>query len=121
MNLTYMFVSHDMSVLEHICDRVMIMYLGKVMEVGTKDQIFNHPRHPYTQALLSAVPSATDDGPERERIILEGDIPSPANPPSGCRFRTRCRFATEACAQGASTVEVEPGHFVTCRLLSEKE
>ena len=120
MNLTYVFVSHDMSVLEHICDRVMIMYLGKVMEVGTKDDIFNHPKYPYTQALLSAVPSATDDGPERERIILEGDIPSPVNPPVGCRFRTRCPYATEACAAEPEMTDLGGGHKVACHLCAEK-
>ena len=121
MNLTYMFVSHDMSVLEHICDRVMIMYLGKVMEVGTKDQIFNHPQHPYTQALLSAVPSATDDGPARDKIILEGDIPSPVNPPEGCRFRTRCPYATEKCAVEPCMTDLGEGHKVACHLLAKEE
>lgn len=121
MNLTYMFVSHDMSVLEHICDRVMIMYLGKVMEVGTKDQIFNHPQHPYTQALLSAVPSATDDGPVRDKIILEGDIPSPVNPPEGCRFRTRCPYATEKCAVEPCMTDLGEGHKVACHLLAKEE
>ena len=118
LNLTYMFISHDLSVVEHLCDRVAIMYLGQLMEIGTVDQIYDNPRHPYTQALLSAIPKVGQHD-SRGRILLEGDIPSPANPPSGCRFRTRCRFATEACAQGASTTEVEPGHFVTCRLMSE--
>lgn len=121
MNLTYMFVSHDMSVLEHICDRVMIMYLGKVMEVGTKDQIFNHPQHPYTQALLSAVPSATDDGPVRDKIILEGDIPSPVNPPEGCRFRTRCPYASERCAIEPCMTDLGEGHKVACHLLAKEE
>ena len=121
MNLTYMFVSHDMSVLEHICDRVMIMYLGKVMEVGTKDQIFNHPQHPYTQALLSAVPSATDDGPVRDKIILEGDIPSPVNPPEGCRFRTRCPHASERCAVEPCMTDLGEGHKVACHLLAKEE
>lgn len=119
MNLTYVFVSHDMSVLEHICDRVMIMYLGKVMEVGTKDDIFNHPKHPYTQALLSAVPSATDDGPQRQRIILEGDIPSPVNPPEGCRFRTRCPHATEMCATMPCMTDLGGGHKVACHLCAK--
>ena len=119
MNLTYVFVSHDMSVLEHICDRVMIMYLGKVMEVGTKDEIFNNPKHPYTQALLSAVPSATDDGPQRERIILEGDIPSPVNPPVGCRFRTRCPHATEACGIEPEMTDLGNGHKVACHLCAK--
>ena len=120
MNLTYVFVSHDMSVLEHICDRVMIMYLGKVMEVGTKDEIFNNSKHPYTQALLSAVPSATDDGPQRERIILEGDIPSPVNPPVGCRFRTRCPHATEACGVEPEMTDLGDGHKVACHLCAKQ-
>ena len=119
LNLTYLFISHDLSVVEHLCDRVVIMYLGQLMEAGTVDQIFDTPRHPYTQALLSAIPKVGQHD-NTGRIILEGDIPSPANPPSGCRFRTRCRFATEACANKPETVEVEPGHYVTCRLMSEK-
>lgn len=114
LDLTYVFVSHDMSVLEHICDRVAIMYLGKIVEIGDKNTIFNSPKHPYTQALLSAVPSATDDGPKRERIILEGDIPSPVNPPEGCHFRTRCPYASEACMQEPPLVELENGHCVAC-------
>ncbi len=116
LNLTYLFISHDLSVVEHLCDRVAIMYLGQVMELGTVPQIYDNPQHPYTQALLSAIPKVGQYD-NRERIILEGDIPSPADPPSGCRFRTRCRFATEACAEKPNTVEVEKGHFVTCRLM----
>ena len=96
LKLTYMFVSHDLSVIEHICDRVVIMYLGKVVEIGTKDDIFKNPKHPYTQALLSAIPLVGKK--KTERIILEGDIPSPVNPPSGCRFHTRCPYATEMCS-----------------------
>lgn len=120
LGLTYLFISHDLSVVEHICDRVAIMYLGQLVEIGTVDQIFDTPRHPYTQALLSAIPKINTTDEEREkRILLEGDIPSPANPPSGCRFRTRCMYATEACSQKQDTVEVEPGHSVTCRLIAE--
>lgn len=114
LDLTYVFVSHDMSVLEHICDRVAIMYLGKIVEIGDKDTIFNSALHPYTQALLSAVPSATDDGPKRERIILEGDIPSPVNPPEGCHFRTRCPYATEECMTEPELTELGNGHCVAC-------
>lgn len=95
LQLTYMFVSHDLSVIEHICDRVAIMYLGKIVEIGTKDDIFKNPQHPYTKALLSAIPMIGKR--DRERIILKGDIPSPVNPPSGCRFHTRCPYATEQC------------------------
>ena len=119
LNLNYMFISHDLSVVEHLCDRVAIMYLGQLMELGTVDQIYDNPSHPYTQALLSAIPKVGQHD-SSGRILLEGDIPSPANPPSGCRFRTRCRFATEACANKPATTEIEPGHFVTCRLMYEK-
>ena len=119
LNLTYMFISHDLSVVEHLCDRVAIMYLGQLMELGTVDQIYDNPSHPYTQALLSAIPKVGQHD-SSGRILLEGDIPSPANPPSGCRFRTRCRYATEACANKPATTEIEPGHFVTCRLMYEK-
>ena len=118
LGLTYLFISHDLSVVEHLCDRVAIMYLGQLMEIGTVPQIYDNPRHPYTQALLSAIPKVGHHSNEG-RILLEGDIPSPANPPSGCRFRTRCRFATEACCNKPETVEVEPGHFVTCHLMAE--
>lgn len=118
LSLTYMFISHDLSVVEHICDRVAIMYLGQLMEIGTVDQIFDSPMHPYTQALLSAIPHI-DNGEAgiSNRILLEGDIPSPANPPSGCRFRTRCRYATDACSARPESTEVEAGHFVLCRLI----
>ncbi|MBQ7601597.1 MAG: ATP-binding cassette domain-containing protein, partial [Lachnospiraceae bacterium] len=97
--LTFVFVSHDMSVIEHISDRVAIMYLGKIMEIGEKRLIFDSPKHPYTQALLSAVPSANEDVAPEKRIVLEGDIPSPIDPPKGCVFSTRCKYATEACRE----------------------
>ena len=118
--LTYIFVSHDMSVIEYICDRVAIMYLGKIVEIGTKDEIFNDPRHPYTQALLSAVPKVDGEKDESKRIILEGDIPSPVDPPSGCVFRTRCKYATERCAcQEPKVTDLGNGHCVSCHLLDE--
>jgi len=118
--LTYIFVSHDMSVIEYICDRVAIMYLGKIVEIGKKEDIFNNPIHPYTKALLSAVPKVTGKSENEERIILEGDIPSPVDPPSGCVFRTRCKYATERCAcQEPKVTDLGGGHCVSCHLLDE--
>ena len=117
LKLTYMFVSHDLSVIEHICDRVAIMYLGKVAEVGTKDDIFKNPQHPYTKALLSAIPMVGKR--DRERIILEGDIPSPVNPPAGCRFHTRCPYATERCAtEVPEMIHLGGEHKVACHLVA---
>ena len=118
--LTYIFVSHDMSVIEYICDRVAIMYLGKIVEIGKKEDIFADPKHPYTQALLSAVPKVTGQKEDQQRIILEGDIPSPVDPPSGCVFRTRCKYATERCAcQEPKVTDLGNGHCVSCHLLDE--
>lgn len=115
LHLTYMFVSHDLSVIEHICDRVAIMYLGKIVEIGTKDDIFKNPQHPYTKALLSAIPMIGKR--DSERIILKGDIPSPVNPPSGCRFHTRCPYATEICkTQEPELTCLGDEHKVACHL-----
>ena len=119
LNLTYLFISHDLAVVEHICDRVAIMYLGQIIEIGTVDHIYDNPQHPYTKALLSAIPWIEKHGSSDERIILEGEIPSPANPPSGCRFRTRCGFAALACENKQKATEIEPGHFVHCRLATK--
>lgn len=119
LKLTYVFVSHDLSVIEHICDRVVIMYLGKIVEIGAKDEIFNNPRHPYTKALLSAIPMVHDTGEKRERIRLEGDIPSPVRPPKGCRFHTRCAHATEQCKQEPPRIDLGNGHIVYCHRCAE--
>lgn len=116
--LTYLFISHDLSVVEHISDEVGVMYLGGLVEYGSKSKIFKNPLHPYTQALLSAAP-VPDPAAKRDRIILEGSIPSPANPPSGCKFHTRCWECMEICKTVVpQTREVEPGHMVQCHLFN---
>ncbi|MBF7149696.1 ABC transporter ATP-binding protein [Bacillus toyonensis] len=112
--LSYLFISHDLSVVEHLCTKIGIMYLGTIVETAPRDELFTNPLHPYTKALLSAVP-IPDPTVKRERIILEGDIPSPANPPSGCRFHTRCPFATDVCTQTVPEFRnVGEDHFVAC-------
>jgi peptide/nickel transport system ATP-binding protein len=112
--LTFLFISHDLSVVRHISDRVMVMYLGKVVEIADKKDLFDTPLHPYTQALLSSIP-VPNPVIKRERILLKGDVPSPINPPSGCRFHTRCPFATEKCKVEEPTIrELGTNHFVSC-------
>ena len=119
LNLTYLFISHDLSVVEHISNKVGVMYLGKMVEFAETKELFSNPMHPYTESLLSAVPVA-DPTQQMDRIPLEGEIPNPANPPSGCFFHTRCRYCTEKCSQVAPEyVEMEPGHFVACHRAEE--
>ncbi len=121
LGLTIVFVAHDLSVVEHVCDSIAVMYVGKVVEIADAEAVMNSPKHPYTEALVSAVPPADPDI-KTERIILEGDVPSPANPPSGCVFHPRCRYAKDICKQEIPPlVEVEPGHFSSCHFADELE
>ena len=114
LSLTVLFIAHDLLIVEHLCDRVMVMYLGRIMEFAPSRRLYGTPKHPYTEALLSAAP-IPDPSQKRERILLTGDIPSPMNPPSGCVFRTRCRYAIPECAQTVPPLrEVEPGHYKAC-------
>ena len=120
MNLTYIFISHDLSVVKFISDKIGVMYLGSMVEFGNKEDIFSNPIHPYTKALFSAIPNPNPDV-KMNRIVLNGDIPSPANPPSGCRFHTRCPYATERCKTDVPVYrEYEDGHFAACHLLEEQ-
>ena len=121
-HLTYLFIAHDISVVRHISNRIGVMYLGSMVELAESYELCNHPIHPYTQTLLSAVPLPDPEkNKTRKRILLEGDIPSPINPPSGCRFHTRCPYATDKCRQAAPELkEYGPGHFAACHLLEEK-
>ena len=120
-NLTYLFISHDLSVVRYISDRIGVMYLGNMVELGTAETVFSDPRHPYTVALLSSIPTTDMDSLKKERIILEGNIPSPIKPPNGCKFHTRCYMACEKCKRVPPPyVEVEEGHFVACHFLDKK-
>jgi oligopeptide/dipeptide ABC transporter ATP-binding protein len=115
-NLTYIFISHDLSVVEHICDRIAVMYLGRILEVADKRELFANPAHPYTQALLSAVPMIGKRA-RHERVVLEGDMPSPANPPEGCRFHTRCAYVAEICKTSPELRSVGDEHLAACHLI----
>ena len=119
MGLTYLFIAHDLAMVKHISDRIAVMYLGTLVELTASETLYDKPMHPYTQALLSAIPIPDPDIEEsRERIKLEGDIPSPIDPPAGCRFAGRCRMACDRCRQEAPALrEIEDGHFVACHLV----
>ncbi len=119
LNLTYLFISHDLSVIEYVADRVAVMYVGKLVEMADTDQLYHHPLHPYTEALLSAVPKP-DPMQRSQRILLKGEIPDPANPPAGCYFHPRCRFCIDACrVDHPSLRQLSPGHWVACHRAEE--
>jgi len=118
-NLTYLFIAHDLSVIEHVSDRVAVMYVGKIVEMAETEELFLNPRHPYTEALLSAVPKP-DPHLEVERIVLSGEVPNPANPPSGCYFHPRCRYAKKVCKEKEPLLEeVAPSHYAACHFTKE--
>jgi len=119
LGLTYLFISHDLSVVHHLCDRIAVMYLGKIVEIADRDELYRNPSHPYTKALLSAIPNP-DPETKRERIVLEGDVPNPANPPSGCHFHTRCSYRTDRCAAEAPSLQrIGDRHSVSCHLFDK--
>ncbi|WP_425448225.1 ABC transporter ATP-binding protein [Dethiothermospora halolimnae] len=119
MGLTYLFIAHDLSMVKHISDRIGVMYLGKIVEIASSKELYNKPKHPYTKALLSAIPIPDPDVTEkRQTVVLEGEVPSPINPPAGCRFRTRCKYAMDICKEKEPKLnDVDEEHFVACHLL----
>lgn len=122
LGLTYLFIAHDLSMVRHISDRIGVMYLGGLVEVADSDELYEHPAHPYTQALLSSIPVPDPRAVRRERIVLGGDMPSPLSPPSGCKFRTRCPHAMGVCAEDIPRMkEIAPGHYVACHLFDKDE
>ena len=119
--MTYMFISHDLSVVRYISDRICVMYLGNIVELADAETIFQDPRHPYTVALLSSIPTTDPGSLEKERILLEGNIPSPIRPPAGCKFHTRCYMACDKCKRVPPPLrEIEPGHFLACHFPQPK-
>lgn len=121
LGLTLLFVAHDLSVVEHVSDRIAVMYVGKIVELAKTTELLMHPLHPYAEALISAVPPADPDI-RLDRIIMEGDVPSPANPPPGCIFHPRCHYAKDVCSQEVpELIEVEPGHYASCHFAAELE
>ncbi|MEM7035201.1 MAG: dipeptide ABC transporter ATP-binding protein [Chloroflexota bacterium] len=119
LGLTYLFIAHNMSVIRHICDHVAVMYVGKIVEISETRELFANPHHPYTEALLSAIPKP-DPRAKKSRIVLEGDVPNPANPPTGCYFHPRCAYAKDICSQQTPELqEVRPGHFASCHFAKE--